>query len=153
MDFRFSEEDETFRRELRAFLTAEWPGATGDASVDNEEEYRQERAFEKKLAGRGWLTLAWPVEYGGRGASHIRQAIMKEEGSYFRAPIGGGGGGRGRPGDRAGGPGDHGLRHGGAEAPLPAAHCRGRGLLVPGVLGAECRLRSGFDPDAGGARP
>src|SRR3990172_1731251 len=94
MDFRFSLEDEAFRRELRAFLTAEWPGATGDASVDNEEEYRQERAFEKKLAGRGWLTLAWPVECGARGASHIRQAIMKEECSYFRAPIGGGPGGQ-----------------------------------------------------------
>jgi alkylation response protein AidB-like acyl-CoA dehydrogenase len=94
MDFQFSSEDEAFRQEVRSFLSAEWPGGTGDASVDSDEEYQQERAFEKKLAERGWLTLAWPVEYGGQGASHIRQAIMKEECSYFRAPIGGGPGGQ-----------------------------------------------------------
>ena len=94
MDFRFSQDDETFRAEIRAFLEAEWPGGTGDASVESDEEYRQERAFEKKLAGRGWLTLAWPPEHGGRGASHVRQAIMKEECSYFRAPVGGGPGGQ-----------------------------------------------------------
>jgi alkylation response protein AidB-like acyl-CoA dehydrogenase len=94
MDFQFSREDEAFRREIRSFLAAEWPGGTGDASVDSDEEYQQERAFEKKLAERGWLTLAWPAAYGGQGASHIRQAIMKEECSYFRAPIGGGPGGQ-----------------------------------------------------------
>lgn len=94
MEFRFTEEDEAFRQEIREFLKAEWPGGTGDASVDSEEEYRIERAFERKLAQRGWLTLAWPPEYGGQGASHVRQAIMKEECSYFRAPIGGGPGGQ-----------------------------------------------------------
>ena len=94
MDFRFTAEDEAFRQEIRAFLVAEWPGGTGDASVDSDEEYDVERAFEKKLAQRGWLTLGWPVEYGGKGASPIRQAIMKEECSYFRAPIGGGPGGQ-----------------------------------------------------------
>jgi alkylation response protein AidB-like acyl-CoA dehydrogenase len=94
MDFRFSPEDEAFRAEIRAFLEAEWPGGTGDASVDSEEEYRTERAFERKLAGRGWLTMAWPAEHGGQGASNVRQAIMKEECTYFRAPIGGGPGGQ-----------------------------------------------------------
>ena len=94
MDFRFSPEDEAFRQELRAFLQAEWSGGSGDAAVDSDEEYECERVFEKKLAQRGWLTLAWPVEYGGRGATNIRQAIMKEECSYARAPIGGGPGGQ-----------------------------------------------------------
>jgi alkylation response protein AidB-like acyl-CoA dehydrogenase len=94
MDFRFSNEDSAFRAELRAFLEAEWPGGTGDASVDSDEEYEQERAFEKKLAGRGWLTLAWPPEYGGQAATQVRQAIMKEECSYYRAPVGGGPGGQ-----------------------------------------------------------
>jgi alkylation response protein AidB-like acyl-CoA dehydrogenase len=94
MDFRFSDEDEAFRAEMRAFLAKEWPGGTGDAPVDNDEEFRAERTFEKKLARRGWLTLAWPTEYGGQAATHIRQAIMKEECAYFRAPIGGGPGGQ-----------------------------------------------------------
>ena len=90
MDFRFTPEDEAFRVEIRGFVKAEWPGGTGDASVDSDEEYESERAFEKKLAERGWLTLAWPAEHGGAGATNIRQAIMKEECSYFRAPLGGG---------------------------------------------------------------
>ena len=94
MDFSFDAEDEAFRREIRAFLASEWPGGTGDAAVDSDEEYRAERVFEKKLAERGWLTLAWPKEYGGQGATNIRQAIMKEECSYARAPIGGGPGGQ-----------------------------------------------------------
>jgi alkylation response protein AidB-like acyl-CoA dehydrogenase len=94
MDFRFEPEDEAFRSELRSFLAAEWPGGTGDASVDSDEEFAIERAFEKKLALRGWLTLAWPREYGGREARHVTQAIMKEECSYFRAPTGGGPGGQ-----------------------------------------------------------
>ncbi|MCI0890467.1 MAG: acyl-CoA dehydrogenase family protein [Chloroflexi bacterium] len=94
MDFSFDAEDEAFRREIRAFLASEWSGGTGDAAVDSDEEYQAERAFEKKLAERGWLTLAWPKEYGGQGATNIRQAIMKEECSYARAPIGGGPGGQ-----------------------------------------------------------
>lgn len=94
MDFRFSPEDEAFRQEVREFIRREWPGGTGDASVDSAEEYEAERAFERKLAERGWLTLAWPVEYGGQGATNVRQAIMKEECTYFRAPIGGGPGGQ-----------------------------------------------------------
>lgn len=94
MDFRFTPEDEAFRGEIRQFLLDEWPGGTGDAAVDSDEEYEIERAFEKKLAQRGWLTLAWPPEYGGQGATNIRQAIMKEECTYLRAPIGGGPGGQ-----------------------------------------------------------
>jgi len=94
MDFSSTSEDEAFRRELRAFLEAEWAGGTGDASVDSEEEFLRERAFEQQLGARGWLTLGWPVEHGGQGASHVRQAIMKEECSYFRAPAGGGPGGQ-----------------------------------------------------------
>ncbi len=90
MNFRFSREDDAFRSEIRDFLASEWSGGTGDASPDGEEEFLRERSFEKKLAERGWLTLAWPVEYGGAGATNIRQAIMKEESTYARAPIGGG---------------------------------------------------------------
>ena len=39
----------------------------------------------KKLADKGWLTLAWPEEYGGAGASHMMQVIFAEEMAYHRA--------------------------------------------------------------------
>src|SRR3989304_512789 len=67
MDFRFSAEDDAFRAEIRAFLQAEWPGGTGDASVDSDEEYAAERAFEHKLAERGWLTMAGAPGGGAQG--------------------------------------------------------------------------------------
>jgi alkylation response protein AidB-like acyl-CoA dehydrogenase len=94
VNFRFSSEDDAFRAKIRAFLEAEWPGGTGDAAVDSDQEYETERAFERKLADRGWLTMAWPPQYGGLGATNVRQAIMKEECSYSRAPYGGGPGGQ-----------------------------------------------------------
>ena len=63
MDFRFSAEDEAFRQDIRAFVAAAWPGGTGDASVDSDEEYRTEREFEKKhnVAGSPWVGLSSTV--------------------------------------------------------------------------------------------
>ena len=85
MDFSFSPEDEAFREEVRAFLAEE----LGDreiqrgGSIDAWKQYRQ---FIQKLAGRGWLTLAWPKEWGGEGASHIKQLVYNEEMALAEAP-------------------------------------------------------------------
>jgi alkylation response protein AidB-like acyl-CoA dehydrogenase len=95
MDFRFTPEDEAFRAELIEFLGREWAGGSGDSSVHNEEEFRAERELTKKLAARGWLTMAWPQEYGGQGAPHVRQAIMKEECAYAQVTGLGAPGGQG----------------------------------------------------------
>jgi alkylation response protein AidB-like acyl-CoA dehydrogenase len=74
MRFRFSPEDEAFRREVRAFIEAELP------------KVRQGESFTKKLVQKGWLTMSWPREYGGQEANHIRQLVYNEEMSYNRAP-------------------------------------------------------------------
>jgi alkylation response protein AidB-like acyl-CoA dehydrogenase len=91
MDFRFTPEQEAFRAELRAFLRAELPAGWGDDARNDREEGDEEqsgaaRAFTRKLVERGWLTLAWPREYGGLGADPMRQLIYNEEMSYNRAP-------------------------------------------------------------------
>jgi alkylation response protein AidB-like acyl-CoA dehydrogenase len=31
--------------------------------------------FRKKLAERGWLTMGWPVAFGGEGASYMPQTV------------------------------------------------------------------------------
>ena len=93
MDFAFTPQEETFRTELRGFLTQELPPDHWRLQSDREEdqagsrEFR--RAFVKKLAARGWLTLHWPKEYGGLGASPMQQLIFSEEMSYHAAPTGG----------------------------------------------------------------
>ncbi len=92
MEFQFTAEDQQFRQEVRAFIKANWgeSGSGGGGEVDDLETHQRTRAFEKRLAERGWLTMAWPNEYGGQGASHIRQMIFREECAYFGAPGSGG---------------------------------------------------------------
>jgi alkylation response protein AidB-like acyl-CoA dehydrogenase len=79
MDFAFSDEDEAFRTELRDFLDAEVPDWWRGMFVDDERAMPLTREVCRKLAERGWLTMAWPPEHGGAGASVWKQAIVREE--------------------------------------------------------------------------
>jgi alkylation response protein AidB-like acyl-CoA dehydrogenase len=85
MDFRFSEEEEAFRKEVQEFLAKEWTLAAWDP--EDPEAWEAGREFEKKLVARGWLTMAWPKEYGGLGAGHMTQLIYRDEMAYAGAPI------------------------------------------------------------------
>ena len=90
MDFIFSEEDEAFRREAVDFVDRELPWDWRTEVVDAEEpgDAVKVRQFKKRLADRGWLTMAWPHEYGGLGAPHIRQMVFNEEMAYRGVPAG-----------------------------------------------------------------
>ncbi len=90
MDFIFSEEDEAFRREAVDFVDRELPWDWRTEVVDAEEpgDAVRVRQFKKRLADRGWLTMAWPEEYGGLGAPHIRQMVFNEEMAYRGVPSG-----------------------------------------------------------------
>ena len=90
MDYQFTESDETFRTEVVDFIDNNWVPATGPNEPGDDSHYEAERAFEKRAASKGWLTMAWPEEYGGRGASHIQQMIYREEAAYRGAPGSGG---------------------------------------------------------------
>ena len=85
MDFRFTAEEEAFRREVREFLKKEW--TLGSVSIEDPEVFAEARRFEKRMADRGWRTMHWPKEYGGQGASHMMQIILREEMSYVGARI------------------------------------------------------------------
>ena len=89
MDFRFTDEENSFRDELRTWLRQElpegWTGAVDD-DEDNDPTWELTLEVRKKLAQKGWLTMAWPTEYGGQNASHMMQVIFSEEMSYNRAP-------------------------------------------------------------------
>lgn len=86
MDFAFTAEQDAFRADLRTFLDSELgPDFRGDR-FDIDKDRTFERAYVKKLAAKGWLTAAWPKEYGGLGLGHVEQAIMNEELHYHRSP-------------------------------------------------------------------
>lgn len=79
MDFAFTQEEEMFRDELRAFLDDEVPDWWRGMFVEDERTMPFTRELCRKLAERGWLTMAWPPEHGGSGASVWMQAIVREE--------------------------------------------------------------------------
>jgi alkylation response protein AidB-like acyl-CoA dehydrogenase len=95
MRFTYDPDVEAFRDEVRAFIKAELPpeeermrrGYEGGFRT-NQEEYDYVMGFQKKLAAKGWLAMAWPKEYGGGGASHMRQLVYNEEMAYNGAPSG-----------------------------------------------------------------
>jgi len=81
MDFKFTPEEEDFRREVQDFLAQElphdWLGCyLGEAQTD--EEWAFSRAMTRKLADKGWLVIAWPEAWGGQH-NQIKQLILMEE--------------------------------------------------------------------------
>ncbi|CAI8031158.1 Putative acyl-CoA dehydrogenase FadE17 [Geodia barretti] len=87
LDFKFTPEDEQFRQDLRTFLATELPETwEGGGRYPEEDDWNLTRVIRRKMADRGWLTMHWPEEYGGQGASPVKSAIFNEEIAYLRAP-------------------------------------------------------------------
>ena len=90
VEYRFSPEEEQFRGEVRALFQAELPADYWRMQNDRDTVTAEDSAFNAqfvhKLADRGWLTMHWPKEHGGMGASPIQQLIYNEESGYFKAP-------------------------------------------------------------------
>jgi hypothetical protein len=98
MEFKFSEKEEEFYREVEEFLQKElppdwaeynrtWPGGYGSNEIrygDHPEIFYND--YRKKLIKKGWTTISWPKEYGGRDYTYLEQAIFDERTSYYRAP-------------------------------------------------------------------
>ena len=78
MDLAFTTEQESFRSEARTWLDANIP-AEPLTSMDTAEGFEQHREWERTLHRGGWGTVAWPVEYGGRGVDLIHWLIFDEE--------------------------------------------------------------------------
>ncbi len=98
MDFRFSEREEAFRKEVDDFIVKElpsdwteknthWPGGYGTLA-QYEELSPQVEQFVRRVVEKGWVAASWPKEYGGAGLSYMEQAILQERMSYYRAPSG-----------------------------------------------------------------
>lgn len=92
MRFNHDVNVENFRQEVRQFIDEELASekerlkSAAQEERTNEEEYDYVMGFQQKLAEKGWLAMAWPEEYGGGGASHMRQLVYNEEMAYASAP-------------------------------------------------------------------
>jgi alkylation response protein AidB-like acyl-CoA dehydrogenase len=85
MDLTFNDRETAFRDELRAWLADNPPDTEPSDSEDS--NYAWRRKWQRKLYDNGWAAPAWPVEYGGRGASLTESAIYFEEFGRARAPL------------------------------------------------------------------
>ena len=86
MRYAFTPEEEEFRAEVRDWLTEQLPDDWNGIDEDSEEGWKLTRLMRSKLAEKGWLTLAWPKEYGGQDASFMKQVVFNEEMSHARCP-------------------------------------------------------------------
>jgi alkylation response protein AidB-like acyl-CoA dehydrogenase len=78
----FSETEQAFRDEARAWLAANVP-AEPLPSMDTPAGFRAHQAWEARLAEARWSVVSWPAAYGGRDASLVEWVIFEEE--YYRA--------------------------------------------------------------------
>jgi alkylation response protein AidB-like acyl-CoA dehydrogenase len=88
MDLRFTEAEERFRTEIRAYLdellNGEFAVVKGRGGPGDEHSCFDERlAWERRLGADGWTCVAWPKSFGGRELSITEQVIYFEE--YARA--------------------------------------------------------------------
>jgi alkylation response protein AidB-like acyl-CoA dehydrogenase len=87
VDFQFRPEDAEFRKELLEFIKSERSIDWDDNHMLSPDvNWSISQDMKQKLAGKGWLTMHWPNEYGGQSASAVRSTIFNEEMSYHRAP-------------------------------------------------------------------
>jgi alkylation response protein AidB-like acyl-CoA dehydrogenase len=134
MDFRFESVDEDFRSEIVDFVDKElpWKWSQEDLDPEDEKDSILVRQFKKQLGEKGWLTMAWPEEYGGQAASHMRQVVFNEEMAYRGIPAG-----------------DAGIRMVGPILMLYGTDEQKREFL-PKIAGAEINWSQGYsEPDSG----
>ncbi|GAC57892.1 putative acyl-CoA dehydrogenase [Gordonia hirsuta DSM 44140 = NBRC 16056] len=90
MRIAYTPEQETLRRELRAYFAALMTPerraalASGDGELGEGDAYRD---VVKKMGTDGWLALGWPTEFGGADRSMMDQLIFTDEAAIAGAPV------------------------------------------------------------------
>jgi len=88
MDLNLNPEETKFRDELAAWLKANVPAdwETRRLRDTMHERFQFLRVWQKKVYEAGWAGVAWPKEYGGRGATLMEQVIFTQEMAKAGAP-------------------------------------------------------------------
>jgi hypothetical protein len=81
MDLDFTDSENAFRQECRAWLEANVPRQSLP-SGDTKEGFALHLQWEHKLFDAGWAAVSWPKQYGGREATLFEWLIFEEE--YYR---------------------------------------------------------------------
>ncbi len=82
MDFRFSPEQETFLKEVEAFLDANDDIDVFDVTRENMAQIvdtPKRRAFMARLGEKGWLGITWPKEFGGQEGDGVYEYLLNDQ--------------------------------------------------------------------------
>ena len=90
MNLEPTEPEAQLRAEVRAWLREHLPWEYGKGLPPHFDDLAAQVAFgrdwQAKLAEGRWVGVAWPEEYGGRGAGAVEHFIVTEELARARAP-------------------------------------------------------------------
>lgn len=93
MDFSLTEEEKELQSQFHSFFKEEMKNAPpeyGNGGLEGvyatEEGFAFHKYMAKKLAEKGWISMAWPKEYGGQGASIMEQVLFNQSRGYHDAP-------------------------------------------------------------------
>ena len=83
MDLRYTDDQEAFRADARAWLVEHAPAPGSLPSLDTAAGFEAHRRWERTMAAERWSVVSWPEEYGGRGVGLFEWLVFEEE--YWRA--------------------------------------------------------------------
>lgn len=90
MDLSYSEQDQAFRKQVRAWMKKNVPKknpAFGKLAADDPRRIERAKEWQRSLYQAGYVAMGWPKEYGGQGDSNVmRQTIVNEELVLAKAP-------------------------------------------------------------------
>ena len=90
MNFDFSEQEESFRKDVRAWLEGNLPadlrGKAFASSRADREEVARLRQWQKTMCEAGYVGRDWPREFGGRDATLVEQVILYQELARAESP-------------------------------------------------------------------
>ena len=83
MDLNYTDAQEAFRAEARAWLAEHAPAARSLPSLDTADGFEAHRAWEAEMYADRWSVVSWPEEFGGRNVGILEWLVFEEE--YWRA--------------------------------------------------------------------
>src|SRR5271170_6786881 len=86
MDLNLLPEEEEYRQQVRAWLTANLPKVMAERRDKRVNSIQWAKNWQHKLYDAGYVALAWPKKYGGQELDPMRQNIVNDELVRARAP-------------------------------------------------------------------
>ncbi len=87
MDLRLTEDEVAFRNEVHGFVRANLPASIREKTVAGRKLEKDDYVrWTRILAAKGWGAPHWPVEWGGKGWSPVKQSIFLDQIQRGNAP-------------------------------------------------------------------